>query len=1671
MKYIKLLIILPILLFANPQNPQVISGDINFSSSSNHLHIEASDKAIINWDSFSIDQNEITKFSLPSSQAAVLNRVIGQDISKISGLLESNGVIYLINKNGIFIDSGGLINVAGFLASTLDLDNKQFLAGSEIVFTNPNESSVINIGKINAFDGDVIVLAHSIINEGEISAKTGEVNLSAAKKILLMPDNQKKLVIQISEESSSKIDQKGIIKAAEVKLSTDGNPYSAAINNEGWIDALGTEEIDGKVYLVAQEGDIFDTGKITAQNKDETGGDVFLLGKGVRVYEDAEINVSGKKGGGTILLGGDYKGNNPNIFNADKTFVEKNAKIYADCLDDGNGGKIILWSNNATVFYGKISAEGGHTFGDGGFVEISSKGYLEPRGLVTTLAPNGKTGTLLFDPANITISNVGGANSNMNEDGASPTNTVWADPDPGVLLLSTGGGIGGLLNILLPANNIVLDSTAGAAAGIGTITVDADVGTTIGTTVFVLDGTTNNDLTFNAFADIIVNGAISVTSAYTSNLKFTAGDTASVGVSPTIDVNAPIQFAAGSTGNFTMEIDPSNINDGLISIDAPITFNSTGTLTIDASGGASLTTGNVTIADTITLADAASLAISAKNNVTITNLVKYDDTTTPSTSGISVTTTSGDLIVGTGTSSSQLGCNNGTTTLTIAGDLTVLGGNANNEFSQIGFETGTIDGDITINVDGDLLVQGGSFTNCYAAIGHGDGRAGGAGGTRAGDITISGNANTLNSLQLLGGTSSNCFAQIGHIREDTGAITITTARGDISVTEINGQILLQGSVDADQSYAMIGHGGKSTTTADTYRGNVTVAMTSTSSADIKLTAGTFDESFASIGHKAFANAATVTIKDIITPIDIAVTSNNNIVLSANDSSESSIGARVIGTNNGSGDIEIDQMTITTNNSGNVLMNTISTAADFHGNIIGAFSGTGTSLPLTTVGTAKVDNLTLTLGGGLSLDAGLQTGSAQIYNLITNGSGAVTPSAALIVTAASAAITVQGGGGFSSIDSKSALTLTATAGQVSITAPVGTDTNRNASLVGRGNTAITGTNVFLRGINSGPDASITTTSGTLSVSSTSTNIELSDNSFIDHLGTGAPGAVTIDANSTGMGELTIGAGSFIRNQSVANVDVDSGNRISLLAGTAGSASIISNSTLNVNAGENLLLIGSDNGAAQITATDTAVIGARHYILRGGTTLTNNAQISASSGNLTITAADDVLMEHNAKITISAGTGNLIIDINPGTGQDGDLKLLNSADISNAGTGDVTIDVGSNAFIQSGYEGGVTLTTAGATSSLSLIVVEDLRVTATDEGAATIRGAAQTTLSCRNMSLTGTSDTTGAFVRSTGGLLSITTTESLLLDIHGHIILSSGIKPLTITTGTSGSGDLILLDRSIIDNMGTGLTTLTSNSNFSIISGSEGDSRINTLGAIDLNVTGSILIYCAEGGNSFISGAGNIDVACRNIAINGETPSNFSYITTTSGNIEVISQNDVKLFSNSFINNTGSGSVTLVIDQQQPTPPGIGPGRFLLGGDSYINTSGGTVGIFTASPSQNSVQGKINGAELSQNNPLQNQVYNTYFSSYSGALGSPFTIFYKINGVSPNALNLLSFISAEVNQILEEKEFAVLETQFYEFKVPSKHLPIKEFYVPIYNIYPNYKYPLFINKYNVTLPMYD
>src|SRR6267154_14427 len=104
---------------------------------------------------------------------------------------------------------------------------------------------------------------------------------------------------------------------------------------------------------------------------------------------NAVVDVSGRTGGGTVLIGGDAHGSNPAIQNTALTYVGPMAQIKADALQSGDGGKVIVWSNQQTQMYGDISARGADQGGNGGFVETSSRDRLDFQGHVDLRAPSG----------------------------------------------------------------------------------------------------------------------------------------------------------------------------------------------------------------------------------------------------------------------------------------------------------------------------------------------------------------------------------------------------------------------------------------------------------------------------------------------------------------------------------------------------------------------------------------------------------------------------------------------------------------------------------------------------------------------------------------------------------------------------------------------------------------------------------------------------------------------------------------------------------------------------------------------------------------------------------------------------------------------------------------------------------------------------------------------------------------------------------------------------------------------------------------------------------------------------------------------------------------------------------------------------------------------------------
>ncbi|WP_186453962.1 beta strand repeat-containing protein [Denitratisoma sp. DHT3] len=470
---------------ALPVAPQVVAGSATFSQSGNTLSITNVPGTIINWQSFSVAPLETARFLQQTNLSAVLNRVTGPDASQILGALQSNGRVYLINPNGIAFGPGARVDTQGLIASTLNISDKDFLAGRLNFEAGAVAGGIRNEGVLQTPSGGAIYLvAPDIENAGIIRSPQGEVILAAGGKVQLVEAGRPDIQVVVSAPADKAVNLGQIVtEAGRTGL------FGAVLQQKGLIsaDTAGTDA-QGRIVFRASKSVSLEAGSVTTANgnaggditlqsadltqvagtvgaagSEGKGGSIQVLGDKVALIGNAVVDASGRSGGGTILVGGDYQGKSTQVQNASVTYFGKDARIRADATRVGDGGKVIVWADDTTRAYGSISAKGGVNGGDGGFVETSGKKYLDYHARVDVGAAAGRGGTLLLDPATITLvggSGEGAASPDGNttfQGGATPGTVNFADGD------ITSAGVSNIyqseLQGLSPGTNIILEAT------------------------------------------------------------------------------------------------------------------------------------------------------------------------------------------------------------------------------------------------------------------------------------------------------------------------------------------------------------------------------------------------------------------------------------------------------------------------------------------------------------------------------------------------------------------------------------------------------------------------------------------------------------------------------------------------------------------------------------------------------------------------------------------------------------------------------------------------------------------------------------------------------------------------------------------------------------------------------------------------------------------------------------------------------------------------------------------------------------------------------------------------------------------------------------------------------------------------------------------------------------
>lgn len=751
--------------YALPSDAKLDIGHATFDVSNNGttLDINQTTSALkASWHSFNIGSNETVNLNQHAGDRAMFV-ITGPDASQIEGKFNVSNMLLFVNPNGIYFAKGSEVNVGSIILSTLKITDDDFLAGRYKFAGTDNMGSIVNHGVIKAKnEGYIVLLGKSVENTGTLVANNGSVVLGSAKEATLDFFGNGLIKAKLSGDAlEANIKNSGAIHADGGFVQMATNARASAINISGIVEANQLVERDGVIRL--EGGDnakVQVSGQLIAKGLNTTGGSIEVTGEQVALMNSAVLDASGDKGGGKVLVGGDYQGKNDGVYNARTTYVASDATIKADAIQEGNGGKVVVWANDLTRYYGNISAQGGATKGNGGFVEVSGKQYLTMLGNVNVGALNGIGGTVLFDPTDIIVGNT---SSMVPTDVAGP-DVAFANNTGGATTLINVDDVKGFSELYLQANNdITVSSPLGMTQLTGSINMEA-----------------KNNINVNAEIKSGVLGSI--------NLK---ADSDSTGTGD-ININANIIGGVGGVSLTAVKVEGAG---NITTTGTPFVLFNTGTkggdVSINANSlnmtGSINTQGSLPNKDTESGGQGGLVTINTVNNLTVgsitTSAGDAGSTSVSSTLSGDVSLTSSAGNITTGNINANGGVNNfgANVTMNAAGEIKT--GDINTSAGVGRSDTdGKSAGAINITAGTSLIV--GTVT-ASGADGNGTNKSGGVAGAvnllattgdaTFGDITNNAGAKTGTGVN---GNSANIFVRAGKDIIQKGNIVTTSNSAD-----------------------------------------------------------------------------------------------------------------------------------------------------------------------------------------------------------------------------------------------------------------------------------------------------------------------------------------------------------------------------------------------------------------------------------------------------------------------------------------------------------------------------------------------------------------------------------------------------------------------------------------------------------------------------------------------------------------------------------------------------------------------------------------------------------------------------------------------------------------------------------------------------------------------------
>lgn len=570
-----------------------------------------SNRALIEWSSFSIGSQAAVNITQPNAQSVLVNRVMGSgngpSASEIYGSMTANGRVFLLNPAGVVFGPGAQVNVGSLVATSLDLDPSmsdanyaRLMRGDDLALTATTGSDVQVMAandprrpQIRVTEGGSIVLmgTANVVQDGVISAPGGLVNLTTAGDAIVRPVGSSGFV-QLAVTGTAEARTTGISLGASSQTLASGG--SIVIGGQprdetrrgDLISIAGTASTDsatgaaGSIHIDAGEsGDVLATegAVVTASSTAAAGGSITVLGADIRLQRGdvahPRLLADGRSGGGSIDVGNSQ---------TRAITLDTGTVVSADATGRGDGGRIRLRAMHdnpnatspvarldfgVTEAYGTLRARGGTEGGNGGAIETSGMavttalqdGTLTRSASIdaSARAAGGRAGSWTLDPYDVTISSSAPVAVNGSFNPTGPGANVQASDLSAALNAGTSidisteaGGAGTQAGNITIVPGTVITRSAGTTPASFTLRANGNILVDTAT----LDASGAGPVSINLFSDLDGNGSGSVLIS-NSTLRTGGGNlTVSGGIDPATG------YARGDVSNAAVGIVGSTID-------------------------------------------------------------------------------------------------------------------------------------------------------------------------------------------------------------------------------------------------------------------------------------------------------------------------------------------------------------------------------------------------------------------------------------------------------------------------------------------------------------------------------------------------------------------------------------------------------------------------------------------------------------------------------------------------------------------------------------------------------------------------------------------------------------------------------------------------------------------------------------------------------------------------------------------------------------------------------------------------------------------------------------------------------------------------------------------------------------------------------------------------------